>query len=61
MTSPPNQALHADRGRILFSRDTTSFQRPRRVNWVDYEAVEKSTHIQYILPISDTSLSISKT
>jgi hypothetical protein len=29
----PNQALHHDRGRILFSRDTTPLQRPRRVNW----------------------------
>src|ERR1700731_7622 len=27
----PNQAL--DRGRILFSRDTSRLQRPRRVNW----------------------------
>jgi hypothetical protein len=25
--------LHTDRGRILFSRDTTSLQRPRRANW----------------------------
>ena len=30
----PNQALHSDRGRILFSRDTTPLQRPRRVNAV---------------------------
>lgn len=28
----PNKALHSDRGRILFSRDTTLMQRPRRVN-----------------------------
>jgi hypothetical protein len=28
------QLLHSDRGRILFSRDTTPLQRPRRVNWV---------------------------
>ena len=30
--SGPNKALHHDRGRILFSRDTTPLQRPRRVN-----------------------------
>ena len=30
--SPPNQALHHDRSRILFSRDNTPLQRPRRVN-----------------------------
>ena len=29
---PPNQALHHDPDRILFSRDTTPLQRPRRVN-----------------------------
>ncbi len=28
----PNQALHSDRGRIRFSRDTTPLWRPRRVN-----------------------------
>src|SRR5262245_32215102 len=28
----PNNELHADRGRILFSRNTTPLQRPRRVN-----------------------------
>jgi hypothetical protein len=27
--APANQALHRDRGRILFSRDTTPLQRPR--------------------------------
>jgi len=30
-------------------------------NFGDYEAVGKSTHIQYIFPVSDTSLSISET
>jgi hypothetical protein len=29
----PNQPLHSDRGRILFLRDTTPLQRPRRVNF----------------------------
>jgi hypothetical protein len=32
--SPPNQALHHDRGRILSSRDTTPLQRPLRANWI---------------------------
>jgi hypothetical protein len=31
MSSPPNQALHSDRGRILFSRETMPLKRPRQL------------------------------
>ena len=52
------QVAQLDLGRILVSRGMTFLQRPRRVNCCDYEAVGKSTHIQHILPVSDTSLSV---
>ena len=59
--TPPNKSLDLDRGRILSFRGMLWLQRPRQVSFVDYEAVGKSTHIQYIFPVSDTSLSISET
>src|SRR5207248_346683 len=54
-TTPPNKALHSDRGRILVSRDTTSTWRPRRVNWIVRRKEVRVAHafIVYVVPWED--------
>ncbi len=54
------KALHLTGPPYWFFPNTAHLQAARQVSLGDYEAVGKSTNIQHILPISDTSLSISK-